>query len=631
MDDPRAGVAHRPSVEGWLELRTWRAFDVDDAGHVLAGHDDSGSVQLVEIDSESGRATPLTALPGAVTGRYVPGQRAVVVVHDDGGDENAQLSLLRLDGDGSTWLAGAPADLEALEPLVRQTGVMHRLLDVKPGLLLYASNARNRVDFDVHLVELESGDSRVVFDRGGSVDAASVSPDGRRVVLSLDSPALPMSAHLLLVDLADAAADPIAVTNPDIAGRHEAVAWFPDGASLLYATDSDFDTTLVGRHDLTSTTFSAIVAHDEWDVQGWLSPDGRSLLAETLVDGESRLGLHDPVTGRLLHAVDLPGGGTAAAGQVGYTLPPPVWSPDSRTVAVSFAAPGVPGDVLLLDAATGRFTALTDSAAQLPTGLEVSQPVSHLVPTPDGEQVPCFVYTSTRASEDTRSGPGSTVLVIHGGPEGQSMRTFAPITQALASAGHTVLVPNVRGSTGYGRRWYSLDDGPRRLDSVADLAALHAWLPSQGLDPARAALWGGSYGGYMVLAGLAFQPDLWAAGVDIVGISSLVTFLENTSAYRRAYREREYGRLETDRALLEEASPLGRIDEVRAPLFVIHGANDPRVPLSEAQQLVAAVRSRGVECELRVYDDEGHGLAKRANRLDAYPAAVASLTRWLGG
>jgi dipeptidyl aminopeptidase/acylaminoacyl peptidase len=135
----------------------------------------------------------------------------------------------------------------------------------------------------------------------------------------------------------------------------------------------------------------------------------------------------------------------------------------------------------------------------------------------------------------------------------------------------------------------------------------------------------------MVLAGLAFQPGLWAAGVDIVGISSLVTFLENTSAYRRAYREREYGRLETDRRMLEEASPLGRIDQVRAPLFVIHGANDPRVPLSEAEQLVAAVRSRGVECELRVYSDEGHGLAKRANRLDAYPAAVASLTRWLGG
>jgi len=215
------------------------------------------------------------------------------------------------------------------------------------------------------------------------------------------------------------------------------------------------------------------------------------------------------------------------------------------------------------------------------------------------------------------------------GFENSKMLAFNPLVQALAAAGHTVLVPNVRGSTGYGKRWYSADDVRLRLDSVADLAALHAWLPSQGLDQSRAALWGGSYGGYMVLAGLAFQPELWAAGVDIVGVSSLVTFLENTSAYRRALREREYGSLERDRDFLESASPLSRIDEIRAPLFVIHGANDPRVPLSEAEQLSAALEAKGVPCELLVYTDEGHGLAKRANRLDAYPRAAEFLIRYL--
>jgi dipeptidyl aminopeptidase/acylaminoacyl peptidase len=133
----------------------------------------------------------------------------------------------------------------------------------------------------------------------------------------------------------------------------------------------------------------------------------------------------------------------------------------------------------------------------------------------------------------------------------------------------------------------------------------------------------------MVLAGLAFQPELWAAGVDVVGISSLVTFLENTSAYRRAYREREYGSLKDDREFLEKASPLSRLGDMRAPLFVVHGANDPRVPLSEAEQMAAALRSRGIECELRVYADEGHGLGKRTNRLDAYPRAIAFLTRHL--
>jgi dipeptidyl aminopeptidase/acylaminoacyl peptidase len=187
----------------------------------------------------------------------------------------------------------------------------------------------------------------------------------------------------------------------------------------------------------------------------------------------------------------------------------------------------------------------------------------------------------------------------------------------------------VRGSTGYGKRWYSLDDLDKRLDSVADLAALHDWLPSRDLDPERSALWGGSYGGYMVLAGVSMQPERWAAGVDIVGMSSLVTFLENTSGYRRAFREREYGSLEHHRDLLEKASPITYLDQMVAPLFVIHGANDPRVPLSEAKQVVAALEAKGVECELRVYDDEGHGLAKRVNRLDAYPAAMAFLARVL--
>ena len=203
--------------------------------------------------------------------------------------------------------------------------------------------------------------------------------------------------------------------------------------------------------------------------------------------------------------------------------------------------------------------------------------------------------------------------------------------QALARPGTLCCVPNVRGSGGYGKRWVSLDDVRLRLDSVADLAALHAYLPKLGLDQDRAALYGDSYGGYMVLAGVAFQPELWAAGVDIVGMSSLVTFLENTSAYRRAMREREYGWLERDRDFLEQASPLSRIDDVRAPLFVIHGANDPRVPLSEAEQLVAALTANAVECELLVYADEGHGLARRENRLDAFPRALEFLAKHLRG
>ena len=238
----------------------------------------------------------------------------------------------------------------------------------------------------------------------------------------------------------------------------------------------------------------------------------------------------------------------------------------------------------------------------------------------DGERIPLFVFRPRDHRPD-----GRVVVKVHGGPESQAVLLFDPVVQGLVGAGYTVIVPNVRGSTGYGKRYASLDDTTRRLDSVRDLAAVHAWIARSGLGADKAALWGASYGGYMVLAGLAFQPDLWAAGVDIVGVANFVTFLENTSDYRRAHREREYGSLEHDREFLIAASPMRHVGAIRAPLFVIHGRNDPRVPVSEAEQLVAKLRQSDVRCELLIYEDEGHGLVRLRNKLDAYPRAIAFL------
>ncbi len=276
------------------------------------------------------------------------------------------------------------------------------------------------------------------------------------------------------------------------------------------------------------------------------------------------------------------------------------------------------------DAAAGASRRLTVSPAPLAPEDLASAEVSE-VHSFDGERIPMFMF---RPAADSEASP--VVVVVHGGPEAQALLTFNPVLQGLVAGGYAVAVPNVRGSTGYGKRYASLDDTTKRLDSVRDLESVHRSLPELGCDPERAVLWGGSYGGYMVLAGLAFQPGLWAAGVDIVGISDLVTFLENTSEYRRAHREREYGSLDHDREFLAAASPLRRADEIRAPLFVIHGRNDPRVPVSEAEQLVANLEGRGIRCELAIYEDEGHGLARLANRLDAYPRAVAFLDEVLG-
>jgi dipeptidyl aminopeptidase/acylaminoacyl peptidase len=608
-----------------LDLRLFQAFDVDESGRVLAGSDDTGSTQLIEIGADGG-VTALTALPGACSGRYLRGQaddqqRAVIVSHDAGGNERHQLSLLRLPLPGAN-----PAGLDELEPLVRDPRYIHALFGVAPGRICYETNRRNGVAFDLVIRDLTNGAERALQLGDLSFHDAAMSPDGRWLAVSIASKVTANSEHVALADLTapEGAERLIPVTEPDAAAMNLLLAWTPDSAALVWSSNNDREFIAVTRYDLASGERATLIADDGADVVGWLSPDGTTILAERNVDGASVLSLHG-AAGELIRDVPLP-----AAGCVRETrLPSPTWSADSGAVVLSVSSPELPGDAVLIDVATGTgpgIRPLTNSARGL-NGDKLAAPELHRVPSPAGDAIPCMVYRPLDGGDPALA--GSAVLLVHGGPEAQARQNYNANVQALAAAGHTVLVPNVRGSAGYGKRWYSADDVRLRMNSVDDMAALHAYLPALGLDQERAALWGGSYGGYMVLAGLAFQPSLWAAGVDIVGIASLVTFLENTSAYRRAYREREYGSLTREREFLHEISPLTRVDDITAPLFIIHGANDPRVPLSEAEQIHAAMTARGRECELLVFGDEGHGLAKRGNRADAVPKAVEFLARHL--
>lgn len=573
-----------------------RAYDVDTSGRILLGDDHTGAVELVELDT-GGTPWWLTAIGESCRGRYLPGERAVVVEHDEGGSERTQLSLLDPDGSGD------------LEPLVHDPDHVHTLLDVLPRRVVYATNRRNGVDFDVVVRDVPDGSERVLYDRGGWVDEAAVSPDERYVLLG--RPGGPArSQQLLLVEVPTGRVSELSSYEDPAA--HSRFRWLPDSSGFVATSDAGREFAAVARYDLTPARWRWLVTDDAHDLVGILDPSGSRLLVVTRDDGADRAAIHDPDTGTPRTRVDLPAGGVIC-GRLGE----PVWSPSGGMLAATHVGPADPGGVYTWDGAEAvRRTeeSLDPSALVAPT--------SHRVPAHDGEEIPCFVYRDDRCD-------GSAVLLIHGGPASASARTWDPLTQALVDAGHAVVVPNVRGSTTYGKRWAALDDVTLRLDSVADLASIHRWLPEVGLDPRRAALLGASYGGYMVLAGLTMQPELWAAGVDIVGISSFVTFLENTAPYRRAHREREYGSLAHDRDFLQRASPLTHIDAIRAPLFVVHGANDPRVPLSETEQLVAAVRRSDVECELLVYPDEGHGLQKLRNRLDAYPKVFAFLDRHL--
>ncbi len=267
-------------------------------------------------------------------------------------------------------------------------------------------------------------------------------------------------------------------------------------------------------------------------------------------------------------------------------------------------------------------------ASQLDTaGIDSStlvEPTLHRFNSFDSLSVPYFRYIPN-GEKPSEGWP--TIFMIHGGPEAQMRPDFNPVIQFFLSSGFAVVAPNIRGSDGYGRKYLNLDNVEKRLDSIMDIRclALHIKNDDTDIDSNRLIIYGGSYGGFAVLSAMTEHPDLWRAGVDIVGISNFVTFLQNTAAWRRTLRECEYGSLEKDIDTLVKISPINRIDKIAAPLFIIQGDNDERVPLSESVQMYEKLKDKGLPVRMMRFADEGHGLAKLSNKIKAYSEVVTWL------
>ena len=241
----------------------------------------------------------------------------------------------------------------------------------------------------------------------------------------------------------------------------------------------------------------------------------------------------------------------------------------------------------------------------------------------DGLKIPYFKHVPK--GEKPEDG-WPTILLIHGGPEAQFVPSFSPINQFYLSVGFSVIAPNIRGSAGYGRKYLDLDNKEKRLDSIKDIKFLALHLnDDQDINTKKLIIAGGSYGGFAVLSAMTEYPEVWAAGVDIVGISNFVTFLQNTAPWRRKLREAEYGSLEEDKEMLKSISPIHKVDNISSPLFIIHGDNDERVPLSEAIQIHKILKEKGLAVELLRFDDEGHGITKLENKVKAY----SKIVEWL--
>jgi dipeptidyl aminopeptidase/acylaminoacyl peptidase len=602
------GGVNPPRIEPYLSITSatspvWLAD-----GQLVYLSDASGVPQLWMTDPLSTSGTSprpdrqLTTFTDRVGALMVdPTGDRLVFGMDTGGNERQQL-----------WTV-APS--ETPRAVTADSTVIHSLgaFSSDGRQLAFASNARAQHVFDVWTVDLldPAATPRPLLATDELLTPVAWSPDDETLLVQRANTNL--DHDLLLVSLDGETVRPL--TPHDGEASVSQASFDPRGEAVYLLTNQEREFTALARLDL-ATGRQTMLAAPEWDVEAFaVSPDGGWLGYVVNEDGSSRLTLREVATGAERPVAGLP------VGVIGELH----WSHDGSHLAWTLSGPQHPSGIWVCDL-SGNARQVTGSDL---AGLERPTPgVPETIryPTFDGRQIPALWYRP-----DATPTPWPVVVDVHGGPESQRRVGFAPVTQFLLASGFATLAPNVRGSTGYGKTYCHLDDRDRRMDAVADVAATVDWLKRQpGVAADRIAIMGQSYGGFMVLAALTAYPDHWTAGVDIVGIANFVTFLEQTGPWRRRTRAAEYGDLERNGEMLRSISPIHRAEQITAPLLVIHGRNDPRVPLAEAEQIVTRLQRIGREVELVVFDDEGHGLVKRDNRISGYGAVAEFLARTAG-
>lgn len=583
------------SIQDFLEVKATGSPSFSPDGSKVAYLSTiTGTTQVYLISSDGSGSEQLTDYPDSIGfARFSPAENKIIFGKSEGGNEQTQFFVLDLETRKTT-------------DITRRTDVRHDFgawsRDGKK--ICFASTERNGKDFDVYVMDVATLEKKCVFDGGGWCAAAGFSLNGTYVIALQKHSNFNNDAYLCNV----ASGEVEHITPHEGHVVHMNPRWLPDESAFFFTRDQDKEFMGLAKYTLANKS-SEYVLTPEWDIDGVaIDNEGKRLAIIVNEDGYSKAKFYDPLTLK-----ELPY--TLPSGNITTTH----FSQDGTKLTLSIGDSCRATDVWVMEFESGESRQLTHSPQGVPPEVMV-EPELIRYDSFDGLSVPAFVYRPKDIPEESKL---PVIINIHGGPENQYQPSLASITQYFVHSGYIVVAPNVRGSSGYGKTYMALDDVEKRMDSVKDIVSLRDYLKTvPGVDLDKVVLMGGSYGGFMVLAGLAFYPKLWAAAIDIVGIGNFVTFLENTASYRRALREAEYGSLENDRELLERISPFNSVEKIQAPLFVIHGANDPRVPLSEAEQVVAKLKELGREVELLVYEDEGHGLAKLKNRLDAYPKVV---------
>lgn len=561
------------------------------------------SPQLHEVAMPLGARTQITFFREPVsTGAYRPGRPGELLYSiDEGGAENFQIFLL----DRKTGRANRLSDGKHryVSPLWSHDGTG----------LAYASNARNGRDMDVYVADpSKPGSERRLTEAQGSWEPLDWSPDGRRLLVTESVSA--NETYLYWLDVASGERHTLTPRNArkeDPTVSYQGGKWSADGKWIYVSSDKDSEFLRLVRLDAATGAATVISGDVPWDVEDFdRSEDGKLLAYLVNEDGFSRLHLIETATGKPLALPDLPAGSANGLR----------FRPGSHELAFAVSWARSSSDVYSYDSDSRKLDRWTASEVGGLDPETFALPKLVRYPTFDNDAkgarrtIPAFVYLPPG---DRFSGKRPVVINIHGGPEGQSRPAFLGSNNyILNELGVAVVVPNVRGSTGYGKSWLKLDNGKLREDSVKDIGALLDWIATQpNLDASHVMVTGGSYGGYMVLATLTHYSDRLSCAWESVGISNFVTFLENTQEYRRDLRRVEYGdEREADmRAFLTGIAPVNHADRITKPLMISQGANDPRVPLHESDQIAAAVRAKGVPVWYLVAKDEGHGFQKKSN------------------
>jgi len=592
-------------IERYLNIRNTGSPSFGPDGERLAFLiDTTGTNQVWVLEEPTAWPEQLTFFEERVTqAEWSPTRSELIFGMDHGGNERVQ--LYRLAGDGST-----------IDPLTATPDAKHRWggWDHEGDRFAFAANRRDVSVFDVYVQHRTAApdDAELIWEGDGWYTVAGWGPEDRRLVLHEAHSSFNHDLYVLDVETGEVEQ----LTDDPDPVRYEAPNWAPDADALYLVTDRGADTLYLARLGLHDGELALVEDGGKWNVSE-LEVDrhtGRFVMGRN-VEGYTELTLAEltgPTRYRIIAEPSLPRGVYTAVD----------FGPDGEQFAVTVTGPTENANVYVVDATTGEPSRWTAAAtAGIPADSFVSPDLIRYGSFDDRE-IPAFYTVPEAATEN-----GTPVIVdIHGGPESQRRPTFHAVAQYFLGQEYAIFEPNVRGSTGYGRNYTHLDDVENRMDAVRDLRAGVAWLREQPVvDPDRVVALGGSYGGFMVLAALTEYPELWAAGVDIVGIANFLSFLENTGDWRRDLREAEYGRLDDDREFLESISPINNIERIDTPLFVAHGENDPRVPPGEARQIVDRATEQGVPVESLFFEDEGHGFTKLENRIEAYSAIASFL------